>query len=184
MEDQEIIALFFDRSERAAAAAQEKYGSFCRCIARSILLNEEDARECENDTYLHLWNAIPPQRPENLKAYMAKTTRNLALQRLEKQNTAKRKGLVLPLDALSELLAANETVEQQIDAKLLAQALNRFLEALPTQQRLAFVGRYWYCQSISDIAVKLGASQSKVKMLLFRVRQKLKQYLLKEGYEL
>ena len=183
MQDEELIGLYVARSEQAIAATSEKYGSYCHTIAYQILHNMEDSEECVNDTYWKTWKAIPPAIPRQLKAFLGKITRNLALHRWEKHHAAKRgnQQIALVLEELQECIPSTEDVAQQAeDAEVIA-FLNRFLETLSAETRKIFVRRYWYCNSIAGIAKIYGISESKGKMSLFRTRKKLKEYLEKEG---
>lgn len=183
MEDQQIIELFFSRSENAISETARKYGRYCYSIAYHILQNEEDSEECVNDTYLKAWDAIPPKRPEKLSAFLGKLTRNLSLHQYEKYHAKKRGSgrIALALDELQDCIPAADNVAQAIDDMALTEILNRFLADLPTQSRNMFLRRYWYLDSVEEIAVRFRASESKVKMSLFRSRGKLKRFLEKEG---
>lgn len=183
MEDQQIIELFFSRSENAISETARKYGRYCHSIAYHILQNEEDSEECVNDTYLRAWDVIPPKRPEKLSAFLGKLTRNLSLHQYEKYHAEKRGAgrTALALDELQDCIPAADNVAQAIDDMALAEILNRFLAALPAQTRSMFMRRYWYFDSVEEIASRFGVSESKVKMSLLRTRGKLKQFLEKEG---
>jgi RNA polymerase sigma-70 factor (ECF subfamily) len=183
MEDQMIIDLFWRRSEDAVAEVQSRYGGMCMSVAGNILKDPEDIRECLNDTYLALWNRIPPERPNILSAYIKRVVRNLALKRSEYNHAAKRSSeATISLDELEGTLCAVETAESTYDAKALAGHINQFLRTLPEEQRKLFVRRYWYFDSIEQLSDRFGMSQSKVKSMLFRLRNKLRDVLLKEGY--
>jgi len=183
MDDRQILKLFEERSEAAISETAEKYGRYCHTIAYNILCNEEDTEECVNDTYLKAWEAIPPQVPEKLSAFLGKITRNLALDKYRFYNSAKRGGgqTALALEELQECVSAADSTEQAVSDKLLVEILNRFLKELPLEKRRIFMKRYWYLQSIQEIAGELAISESKVKMTLLRTRSKLKQVLEKEG---
>lgn len=186
MNDHEIIALFFARQEKAISATADKYGNYCHTIAYNILFNNSDAEECVNDTYLGAWNSIPPQRPNNLAAYLGKITRNLALNRY-KHNTAAKRGYGQVEIALSELencISDNTDVEQAVEDSLIVSVINRFLYAHSLKNRNIFIHRYWYLCSIQDIADSYKMSESNVKVLLFRMRNELKKQLEKEGVHL
>lgn len=186
MQDDELIALYFSRSETAIAETKQQYGTYCYSIAYYILPHPEDAEECENDTYWKAWNAIPPTRPRHLKSFLGKITRNIALHVWEHQHAEKRGGttMVLVLEELSECIPSEEDVEQAVENFELRTHLNRFLADLPKETRMIFVRRYWYFYTISEIAAEYGFGESKVKMVLSRTRKKLKVYLEKEGVEL
>lgn len=184
MEDSKIIALYWERSEQALAETARKYGAYCHSIAYRILNDREDAEECVNDTWLRAWNSIPPNRPGLLGAFLAKITRNLSLNRCEKQNAAKRGNGEVPvvLEELEECIPAGAGVEQSVDFKLLTALLNRFLERLDAENRQLFVARYWYLYPVKEIAKQYGMGQSKVKMRLMRMRDELKELLAAEGF--
>lgn len=183
MEDREIVALYWEREEAALDETAAKYTPYCQTVARHILQNREDAEECVNDAFEKAWNAIPPHRPENLKAFLGKLTRNLALNRYQHSHAAKRGGgeLALALSELESCLAARDSVETACDAHRLTEALDRFLAGLSSAHRMVFVRRYWYLDPVRAIAERYHMSESRVKSILFRVRKELKAYLQKEG---
>ena len=186
MEDEKILQMYFDREEGAIGATAEKYGNYCTAIAKNILGSREDAEECVNDTYLRAWNAIPPHRPGMLRTFLGKITRNLAFHRY-KYNTADKRGggeLPLVLEELESCVSGRESVEEAFDHKALVEDLNNFLETLPEEKRRIFVCRYFYTDSIGDIAQRFGMSYAGVSMTLSRLRSKLHTYLTKRGYEL
>jgi len=185
MTDNEILTLYWQRSQQAVEETEKAYGRYCHCIASRILRNDEDAGETVNDAYFKAWNRIPPERPSSLKHFLGVITRQLAINRLEKNTAAKRGGeqYMLVFDELAECVSGNE---MQDPAELLAlrDVLNRFLAEQPARSRRIFVQRYWYMYSIAEIAANQGVGQSKVKMQLRRTWAKLKEYLLKEGFSL
>ena len=183
MDDRQIIALFNERSETALSETAKKYGRYCRTVAYNILRNEEDSEECVNDTWLRAWDAIPPQCPERLSVFLGKITRNLALNRYKHKNREKRGGgqTLLVLEELAECVPGAESTEEAAGEALLVDVLNRYLEGLPAEKRKIFMRRYWYMSSVKEIAEEFGLSESKVKMTLLRLRNKLKQTLEKEG---
>jgi RNA polymerase sigma-70 factor (ECF subfamily) len=183
MEDREIIALFLQRSEDAIQATEAKYGALCHGIAWNLLHCREDAAECENDAYLALWNAIPPANPQNFTAFLAKITRSIAIKRVRERTAKKRGGgqTEIPLDELINCLSDKNDFEAQLRAEELAELLGSFLDTLKRDERNVFVCRYWYCDSVADIASHFGFSKSKVKMILLRTRDKLSAFLVKEG---
>ncbi len=183
MDDKQIIELFFARSEAAIAQTEKKYGKYCHTIAWNILHNEQDSEECVNDAFLRAWNAIPPRQPNNLSTFLAKITRNLALDRY-KYNISEKRGrgqTALALDELAECLPAEHDVDKAIGDKELTAALNTFLAALPEKKRQLFVRRYWYLSPIAEIAGDYAMSESHVKVMLHRTRKELKGYLEKAG---
>lgn len=184
MDDQEIIALYWQRNPDAIQQTAHKYGSFSISIARNILGNSEDAEECVNDAYLNLWNSIPPQRPSSLSAYLRKITRNLSFDRYRYNQAGKRGGSqVAPvLDELMDCVSDANGVEQEIDRQELLQAINDFLRTLPASKRNLFLCRYWYAFPISEIARKFGLREQNVSVALNRIRKKLKVYLSERGY--
>lgn len=186
MEERQIIDLYWARSEAAISETAKKYGKFCHSIAFNILSNREDSEECVNDTYLHAWNAIPPRRPSKLSAFLGRITRNLALKKYESDTAAKRGGGQVPLalEELAECIPAPNSVEQQVDDRVLADAFNVFLACLPPETRRIFMQRYWNLSSVKEIAAVCGISESKVKMSLMRTRGKLKDFLEQEGIAL
>ena len=183
MDEKQIIDLYWARSENAIRETARKYGKFCHCIAFNILANAQDSEECVNDTYLKTWNAIPPQRPNKLSAFLGKITRNLALKRYEYNSAQKRGGgqVHLALEELAECIPDPNTVERQVDDRMLTELFNTFLSGLPAQTRVIFLKRYWQLCPVKEIASACGISESKVKMLLMRTRGKLKLFLEQEG---
>ena len=178
--DEEIVNLYFDRSEEAIAACQIKYGKSCHTVAYNILHSDEDAEECVNDTWLRAWNSIPPERPTRLGAWLSTVTRRLALTRYEKKTAAKRNGgMEASLEELSECVTAGSlTIADEV---ALSEAINGFLASLPTRTRMIFMRKYWYMDSIADIAKALGMGESAVKVTLHRTREKFRKHLAKEG---
>ena len=157
MEDSAIIDLYWAREERALSETDAKYGGYCRSIAHNILKNREDSEECVSDTWLHAWNAMPPQRPSILSSFLGRITRNLSFDRCRRQNAEKRGGGSLPLalDELSECVPAPGRVEQALEARELAEAIDRFLRTLPERECSIFLRRYWYVDSVQDIAARV-----------------------------
>lgn len=186
MEDLQIIQLFFDRSEEAITALSDKFGRYCSSIARNILGNAADTEECVNDTLLHVWNSIPPKRPDSLKAFVGRITRNLALDAYGRRTTQKRGGgqVVLVLDELTEVVGGDADPAQHMEAEELTELINNFLTTLPEEKRVLFMKRYWYLDSIRDIAIDQGMSESNVKTTLFRIREQLREALKEEGIEI
>ena len=181
-DDQKIIELYFCRSEQALMETAVKYGRYCTSIAYGILGSREDAQECVSDAYLTAWNAIPPRRPADLGTYLGKITRNLSIDRLRTRNRDKRGGGEVPLalEELEEVVVGSDSPENEAVRKELVAGLNRFLSELTQQERYVFVRRYWYLDSLADIAKKTGFSGSKVASMLYRLRGRLKKQLIKE----
>ena len=168
MDDSDILELFFARSERAVAELDAKYGRLFHALAGNILADERDAAECVNDAYLGAWNAIPPERPDRLAAYICRIVRNLSVRRLRHEHAAKRAG---------NYLAANETVESELDARELTRSLERFLDTLSDENRAIFLRRYWFADSCADIARRTGLTEKNVGVRLTRLRKQLKNFL-------
>ncbi|MDE7325011.1 MAG: sigma-70 family RNA polymerase sigma factor [Lachnospiraceae bacterium] len=184
MEDSQIIELFWQKNTDAISEAASKYGAYCFTIAESILHNAEDSKECVNDTWLHAWNAIPPQRPDVLRMFLAKITRNLSFDRFHARNAKKRGGgeITFVLDELSECLSSGVDTEAAYEAKELRQCIRHFVRALPERDRNVMVRRYFFIESVADIAKRYGLTENNVMVILSRTRKKLKDHLLKEGY--
>lgn len=181
-QDARIIQLFWQRSEAALAETSAGYGSYCMYIANHILHDLRDAEECVNDAYNKLWNLIPPNRPRSFSAFLGKIVRDLAIDRLRKNLAGKRGAAetVSILDELGELESDTYSLDEKI---LLKDLLNQFLSGLPKEKRVMFMRRYWYLNSVGDIAKDLGLSESNVKVTLFRMRKELKEILAKEGFQ-
>ncbi len=185
MEDQRIVALYFERNEQALTETANQYGRYCHSIALNILCSEPDAEECVNDTYLRAWNAIPPHRPQKLSCFLGKITRNLALNRYAACHAQKRDGgTEIALEELAEVLADPDSEVDQTDSTELKAALHRFLAGLTPSARVIFLQRYWYFCSVSQISRNLGISENRVKVSLHRSRERLRTYLEKEGISL
>jgi len=186
VDDTQIVQLYWDRDEKAITVTAEKYGSYCLSVARSILGNNEDAEECVSDAYMNTWNSIPPKRPEMLRAYLGRIVRNLSFN-LYKKNKAQKRGfgqIPVVLDELSELLSDSATPEEAWDSKQLSELINAFLSGLPAEKRRLFVCRYWYADSVKDIAERFGMTENNVSVTLNRLRAKLHDYLTESGFEL
>lgn len=186
MEDSQIVALYFQRSEQAIEETANKYGKYCFSIAHNILGNREDAEEAVSDTYLGAWATIPPHKPVVLSTFLGKIARRTAIKRWQHSRTQKRGGgeLALALEELSEFLSDGSTPEAAIENAELTQLLNEFLRKLPKTERTVFVCRYWYLDPVAEIAKRFGFSQSKVKSMLSRTRKKLSTTLQREGITL
>lgn len=183
MDDNVIIEMFWQRIEDAIRCTSEKYGKYLLKIALNILHRNEDAEECTNDTYLAAWNQIPPNRPNKLLAYLGRITRNIAMDKLDYLSAKKRNSQFdVLLSELEECLSSSHTVEGEYEAGEIAGVISRFLKTTDTNTRNVFIRRYWFSDSILEIADKYDMSESKIKSMLFRTRNKLKVYLEKEGY--
>ena len=183
MEDSRIISLFYERSEQAVEELDRKYGVVVRKTASNILRDRLDVEECMNDAYLRVWNSIPPQNPNPLISYVCKIARNLALDRYRANTAEKRNsGFDLVLDELEECIPSSMNVETEYEAKELTATVNRYLAALSREDRVLFVRRYWYGDSVADLAAETGSNVNRTSVRLFRLRNKLKQSLMKEGF--
>ena len=182
LKDHEIIDLFFERSEQAITELIIKYGAAIRNVASNILKNVQDVEECTNDTYLQVWNRIPPARPKYLGAYSCRIVRNISLNRYYTNTAQKRNSHYdVALEELEETIPSLSTVETEYDAKELTRYLNQFLKQLSREARYLFLRRYWYGDSVTQIANALETKPHAVSVRLFRLRQKLQNYLQKEG---
>lgn len=185
MEDRQIIQLYWERTEEAIRETAEKYGRLCRYIAQNILSSPEDSEECVNDTWLGLWNAIPPQRPRRFSAFVGRVARNQALKRFDYLAAAKRNiEAVCSLEELGDCVSGQASVEDELENQRVEEAINDFLWSLGEEKRAVFIRRYWYFDSMEAICRRTGFSQSKVKSMLYHTRQKLRDYLESEGIEL
>ena len=182
MEDLKIIELYFKRNEAAIFETSEKYTPYCSVIARNILHDEQDEEECLSDTWLTAWNNIPPTRPNCLKAFLGKITRNISLNLFRKKHAAKRSAVFEPFDELSECVPEKESVEEEAEANVISEYLDEFIRRLPEIKRYVFIRRYWYGDGISDIAENAKISATKVKNILASLRKKLREELIKEGF--
>lgn len=186
MEDEMIIELFRKRSETALSELSKKYGRHFSGIAERIVRNHEDALECVNEAYLRTWNAIPPARPSILKAFVGKLVKCAAVSMLRAGTAQKRGGgeIEAVLDELEECVSDGGSIENEFENKQMIAEINKFLWRCGEFSRRAFVLRYWHCESVGDIARRLGTSENKVSVSLYRTREKLREQLTKEGYEL
>jgi len=184
MDDNRIVDLYWQRNESAISETATKYGKYLHSISYQILLNNEDAEECVNDTYNDAWQSMPPHRPSILSTFLGKITRRISIDLWRKYSAEKRGGgvMTLALDELEECVSETGDVEAEVERLELQKKLNDFLLALPKVDRQVFMCRYWYMDSISDIAKQFAYSQSKVKSMLYRTRNKLRAMLEKEGY--
>ena len=185
VDDSKIIDLLFERSEQAIAALSQKYEAVCNAVARNILKNSLDAEECVNDSFLAIWNTIPPQKPNPLLTYICRIVRNLSIKKYHANTALKRNSFYdAALDELEDCLASPANVENELAAKELTLLLDSFLDTLDKENRMMFVRRYWYSDSISDIAARFQISSNNVTVRLFRIRKKLHTYLRKAGFEI
>ena len=182
MDDHQLLILLQKRDPQAIYELHSQYGSYCRKIAGNILDRAEDVEEIVNDAFLQVWNAIPPARPRHLKAYLAQTARNIAVNRIRRDNTAKRSGTTILLDELAECLP-DRSWEDRERSREVREALNGFLHPLPREERTIFVRRYWFGETVPEIARTYHYSESKVNSLLHMLRKRLKSHLEQEGIQ-
>ncbi len=184
MDDSKIIELYNARDEKAIEETATKYGEYCLRIALNILSVHADAEECVNDTYLRTWESIPPQKPNSLKLFLARITRNLAFNRHRAEHTQKRGGtqITLALHEIDEVTPSLEQIDERLRAEELLASLQAFLRALPERERSIFILRYFHVQSTQYIAAEYGIREGNVLKTLSRTRQKLKKHLEKEGF--
>lgn len=184
MQDEAIIALYWERDESAIRYTDEKYHIYCHTIADRILHSEHDAEECVNDTWLRTWNTVPPQKPSNLRLFLGRITRNLSLDRYRRMHADKRGGGELPLvlEELGDCATHTDTVFEEVAQKELAEQLQRFLQALSIRDRTVFLKRYFYAMSVGEIARQLGMTENHVSKILARARERLKS-ILEEGLQ-
>lgn len=184
MEDVKIVELYWQRNANAISETADKYGAYCFAIANNILHSLEDSEECVNDTWLRAWNAMPPHKPDVLRLFLAKITRNLSFNRYEGRDTKKRGGgeLTLVLEELAECLDSGTDVEAGFENSELELCIRHFVRLLPTRERNLFVRRYFFTEPIPEVAERYGLTADHVSVILSRTRKKLKQELEKEGY--
>ena len=184
MEDRQIVALYWQRDPLAIEQTQQKYGRYLAKVAYHILYDLEDCAESVNDTYMAAWNAIPPHSPQSLCAFLSKLTRRIAIDMLRKKQSAKRGGgeYEVSLEELSQCLPGGHDPEESVTSRELVKAIEKFLLTLPEKTRNVFIGRYFYMDSVKEVARYCGLSESNAKVILHRTRIALGEYLKKEGY--
>ena len=183
MDDSKIIEMLFSKDENGIKELGAKYGKHVTALSLSILRSKEDAEECVNDTWLKVWDSIPPNRPDNLRAYISKIIRNLCLDRIRRTDTLKRpKDFISLREELTEVF--DEGPEDRIEERMLASAINEFVGMLGAERKILFIGRYWHMQSIKELCSLTGLSESNVKTTLFRLREQLREYLQEEGFNI
>lgn len=184
MNDQKIIELLFERSEGVLESIDEIYGKLCRHVAMNVLSNNEDAMECVNDAYYKIWNTIPPKRPESFKAYLLKIVKNISLNRAKYNRAEKRSDIsTVSANELEGVLSeCDRSPDKEMESSLLMEEINEFLGSLDEEARILFVRRYWYGDSIAYLSQMTGYSESNVAQKLFKMREKLKDHLMKGGF--
>ncbi len=183
MEDCEIVEMFFNRKEEAISAASEKYGGLCLNIAYNILQSSEDSKECVNDTMFKAWESIPPQKPKLLGAYLSKIVRNFALDRYRFNHRKKRDCFEEILEEAEEMFIGENSVAGELERAEMTKAINGFLHSISQKKRRMFLGRYWLCETVGELAAKFNTNENTVSATLSRTRRELMEYLKKEGFE-
>ncbi len=182
MNDGQIIELYWNRDEQAISLTEQQYGTYCYSIAYGILHNEEDSKESVNDTYMSAWNSMPPHRPSVLKTFLGKITRRLSIDRWRRKNAEKRGGEIAEVfEELSECVSRRGNPSTEAEKKLLDETISHFVNGLKDTEQRVFLCRYWYAESVKDIAKRFGFTESKVKVMLMRTRNKLRDKLETEG---
>lgn len=186
LDDSEIVGMLLDRDENALDALDKKYGRYCAAVARNILENREDTEECVNDAYMRVWETVPPEKPKILSAFLARITRNLAIDRYRRDRSEKHGGgeTALIFEELEECVSDRSSVEAAAERREMIAAVDRFLGRLPKKSRIMFVARYCYCESVHSIAARFGIKENSVSVNLTRTRSRLREFMKKEGYEL
>lgn len=184
MEDKSIVELYWARDEQAISETAAKYGRYCHSIAYNVLKNHSDSEECVSDTYLGAWKSMPPHRPDVLSAFLGRITRRLSIDRWRAKTAEKRGGAQIEavLEELGHCIPSGSDTEREFEARELERTVDKFVCSLPDTERRVFLRRYWYMDSIADIARSCTFSEAKVKSMLHRTRTKLKMLLEKEGY--
>lgn len=185
MNDASIISLYWERSENAIKETDLKYGKLCNRLAKNILNNNNDAEECVNDSYLTVWNSIPDARPNNFSAFLCRIVKNLSFKKLEYLTAQKRKPEILvSLNELNDCVSSSSNIETSYDTAELGKIISLFLRKQNETHRNIFLRRYWYYDSVKEIAADYGFKEEKVSNILFNMRKKLKQFLEREGYNI
>ena len=185
MDDKQIIELFFKRDEAALSETQDKYGKYCLKIAGNILEDVEDSKECVNDTWVMLWNKIPPLVPVSLKAFIGKVVRDISLSRYRENHAQKRySAMTVMLDELKECIPAGINIEDQAERRELIGLVNDYLDGLGREDRVLFVRRYYFGEQVKELAVECRCSENQMTQRLLKLRRKLKAFVQKGGYEL
>lgn len=185
MDDSMIIEMYWNRNENAIEETNKKYGSYCFAIANNILNSKEDSDECVNDTWLRTWNVIPPKKPDRFRIFLARITRNLSFDKYKSRHTSKRNGEMLYiLDELSECVSGGNTTDDEINMKLLSESINSFLNTVSERDRAVFLRRYFYAMPVAEIADKMDITANNASAILSRLRNKLREHLTREGFDI
>ncbi len=184
MRDNEIVALYWERDEAALSETEKKYGRYLLKIAFNVLADFEDSEECVNDTYFKAWNSMPTLRPEFLATYLGAITRRGAIDQYRRKNSQKRVGsqYAVALEELEDCISAGNATEQEVELHILGEVINTYLKTVPEEARDVFVGRYYFHDSLEEIAGYCRSTVPRVKSMLYRLRKGLKAYLEEEGY--
>ena len=182
MTDEQIIELFWARSETAIKETDAKYGTLCRRLSENIVRSPEDAEECVNDSYLRVWNLIPDARPAYYQAFLCRIVKNASLDMIKYYTAKKRGGATACFDELEQMLADRDTPERALDSAALTEAIEAFLLQQDDTDRRVFLRRYWYCEAVKDIAADYGVKESKISNILYKCRERLRKHLEKEGF--
>ena len=186
MEDEAIVTLYWERNEHAIEQTKEKYERYLTRIAYNILSDIQDSEESVSDTYFKAWNAMPPHRPTVLSTFLGKITRQVSIDRFRTKNREKRRfsEYAVSLNELEDCISAGDTTQECVELKRLGESISRYLRTLPEDTRGVFICRYYFVDSISEIARHYAMSKSKVKSMLYRTRQELRAYLVEEGFSI
>ena len=184
LEDAKIIELYNARNELAVVETERKFGKMLFSIAMNVLSNREDSEEMVNDTYGKAWNNIPPEKPDFLGAWLGKITRNLSISRWRKNRAQKRSGIETMLSELEECIPSSENIETESESKEITDAINRWLETLKKEERILFLRRYWFGDSVAELSEKSKIPPKKLSSKMFRLRKNLKEFFEKEGIAL
>lgn len=185
VEDKEILALYYERSEHAIRETDIKYGKLCRKISMGLLNDKRDSEEIINDTWITMWDTIPPKKPNPFKAYVCRVVKNLSMKKYEYNHAMKRRSnYETSLEELADCISNGGNVEDSALQKELAGVINRFLDSLSKEKRIMFLRRYWFMHSVKEIAKDNHISEKSASMRLTRIRQQLREYLIREGYVL
>jgi RNA polymerase sigma-70 factor (ECF subfamily) len=183
MQDNQIIALYFSRDERAITESDTHYGAYCRRIAMNILHNREDTDECVNDTWHRAWDNIPPQKPLSLSAFFGRIVRNLSLSRYRKSKAQKRDGIAVLLSDFEDCIPSGDSVIKSVEGKLLTETIDEWLSAIPKDDRVLFIRRYWFGEAVKMLAEETDCTQNQMAQRMMNLRRSLKAKLEKEGIE-
>ena len=176
--------MYWNRDESAIRESDAAHGAYCFAVAMNVLANREDSEECVSDTWLRAWNVIPPQKPDRLRCFLARITRNLAIDRYRKRTAEKRsENMNTVIDELEGILSGNESVESEMDRHELTESMNRFISSLSPRDRQIFIRRYFWCEDVMKIAAAMGLKRNSVNVMLHRMRNRLKTHLTKDGWE-